>query len=74
MAVVRTLQHRMFKPAWMHRTGAASRGRWRPVVLILLAILAAALASYSLIVNPPDTPPPHPSYLPSSSLPSTPVH
>jgi len=47
----------------MHRTDASRQLPWRPVVLICAAILAAALTTYSLIVDPPDTPP-APSYLP----------
>lgn len=64
MAVGRTLQHRLFKPGFMHRTEASGHLPWRPVVLICMAIVAATLATYSLIVDPPDTPRAPTSYLP----------
>jgi hypothetical protein len=64
MAVGRTLQHRIFKPGRLHPTGAAKRIPWRLVVLICMAITAASFATYSLIVDPPDTSPEAPSFLP----------
>jgi hypothetical protein len=63
MALGRTLQHRPLKPDSMHRSDARPRIAWRSVVLICVAIIAAGLAAYSLIVDPPDSPP-APSYLP----------
>lgn len=54
MAVGRALQHQH----------ASRRIAWRPAVLICMAIMAAAFASYSLIVDPPDTSRASPSYLP----------
>jgi hypothetical protein len=63
MAVGRTAQHRFFKPGAMHRTNASRHVLWRAVVLICAAALAVALTTYSLIVDPPDTPPAS-SYLP----------
>lgn len=67
MAFGRTLQHRLFKPGPMHRTDPGRQIQWRPVVLILIAIAAAAFASYRLIVDPSDTSPPNTSYLPAAS-------
>jgi hypothetical protein len=64
MAVGRTLQHRLLEPGSMHRTEASGHLAWRPVVLICMAIVAATLATYSLIVDPPDRPRPPISYLP----------
>lgn len=63
MAVGRTAHHRFFGPASMHRTDAPRHIRWHQVVLICAAILVAVLTTYSLVVDPPDTPP-APSYLP----------
>jgi hypothetical protein len=64
MAMGRTLQHRLLKPGSLHSADASKGMAWRPVVLICAAILAAALASYSLIVDPPGTRPAPASYLP----------
>lgn len=64
MTVGRTLQHRFFKPGPMHPTEAAKHIPWRVVVLICLAVAAASFATFSLIVDPPDTPAAAPSYLP----------
>jgi hypothetical protein len=64
MAVGRTLQHHFLKHGPAHRTDAFSRIAWRPVVLICIAIIAAALASHSLLVDPPDSPRAPISYLP----------
>jgi hypothetical protein len=61
MAAGRILQHRLFKPGRMQNDAAR---HWRPMVLICMAIVAAALATYSLIVDPPDTSPAPASYLP----------
>jgi hypothetical protein len=62
MPIGRTLQNRWLKPGSMHRADAPQR--WRPLVLICVAIMSAALASYCLIVDPPDTPAAPASYLP----------
>jgi hypothetical protein len=64
MALGRTLQHRFFKPGWMHGTDASKRIPWRSVALICMAVMAGALATYSLIVDPADTSPAPTSYLP----------
>jgi len=63
-AMARTLRHRIFEPESTHRTDPSSGMPWRSVVLICLAIIAAVFASYSLIVDPPDTAREPASYLP----------
>ena len=62
MTVGRTLQHRIFKPGPIHAT--AKHIPWWLLVPISVAVAAASFATFSLIVDPPDTPPETPSYLP----------
>ena len=64
-----------FNRAVLHRdwgSGSAS-GEWvgrlwrrRQWALLLLAVIAGALATFSLVKNPPDKPPMSTSYLPES--------
>ncbi|WP_153067331.1 hypothetical protein [Steroidobacter cummioxidans] len=42
--------------------------RWRQWALLLLAVIAGAMATVSLVKNPPDKPPMSTSYLPESQI------
>lgn len=69
MAIGYPFQHWPFqhRPLPVHRTDAHGHSDWRPIVLIVLAVLAAALATYSLLIHPSDSPPAHSTYLPPPS-------
>nr|WP_298721733.1 hypothetical protein [uncultured Steroidobacter sp.] len=66
-----------FSRAVLHRDGSAWSAsgewarrlwRWRHWALLLLALIAGAMATVSLVTNPPDEPPPSTSYLPESEI------
>lgn len=67
MPVGRTLRHWTINAGLVQRLDARTHVQWRHIGLTLLALTAAALVSYSLVIDPPPQPAPATSYLPSSA-------
>jgi len=68
MAFNRALLHRDWGAGSHSGEWGARLWRWRPWALLLLALIAGAMATISLVTNPPDKPPPSTSYLPESQI------
>ena len=69
MAVARTLQHRSLTSRLMEHVAAdrflhGRRLKRGHLALMMAAILAGTLLSFSLVFDPPEMPPPATSYLP----------
>jgi hypothetical protein len=64
MATGRAVLHRELDDAPCSSEWGRRLWRWRHWALFLLALLAGALTSVSLVRNPPDEPPITTSYLP----------
>jgi hypothetical protein len=65
MAIGRAHLHRELDHESPFEDWARQLWRWRHWVLLCLALLAAALATVSLVKSPSDEPPPSTSYLPA---------
>jgi hypothetical protein len=67
MAIGRAVLHRELGHGSLSGEWARRLWRWRHWALLLLALLAGAMATVSLVRNPhsPDEPPPTTSYLPA---------
>ncbi len=69
MAIGRAVLHRELGAGsesveWARAAWARRLWRWRHLALFLLALLAGATATVSLVTNPPEKPPITTSYLP----------
>jgi hypothetical protein len=65
MAIGRAVLHRELDAAPVSGEWARRLWRWRHWALVLLALLAAAMATVSLVADPPEQPPISTSYLPA---------
>ena len=68
MAFGRALLHRELDHGSLSGEWARRLWRWRHWALLLLALLAGAMATVSLVKNPSEDPPPTTSYLPTPQI------
>jgi len=70
MAIGRAVLYRESRHESASGDWAQRLWRWRHWALFLLALLAGAMATVSLITNPSESPPPATSYLPAPQTPA----